>query len=387
VALSWLPGGNARGADAALRGYERYLETIRTVSFDFECRSYSRGGKIKDEQETLTRAIRGSVRRRADDFRLRSRTRSLLWRNGIFVPSDQEYEISLTRDRQLHLQTSYSGTFDSNQMLDFASRPGENPRVSARSTPDDTRLVQIDLAVLFAMYGELPYDRGESIAATVSVANPTVVGAEIEGHSVQEVSARTPRGVYTLWLDSSANYATRRILCVKTGDDLYGDTPLSKMHPIQYPEDDPRPRLPLKEFRFEVGLVELSSPDNGEHYIMSKFEVVEARLFEGGQSFVTRSEVSLSNVRFQCTDADLEPTLEIPDGTVAYLQDSPSIQAEWRDRQIVKIIDEDITARFEGLTRSTAVGGGRRWWLITGNVAVVALLLYIVIRRRWRPAS
>lgn len=94
---------------------------------------------------------------------------------------------------------------------------------------------------------------------------------------------------------------------------------------------------------------------------------------------------SLVSIEFspKLSDADLEPSIRVADGTPVYMMDARHLRFEWREGKIVPVgVDAMKTAR-----DSQFLGGpgSLRSWLTINVVVVVALVLWFVVRR-WRKA-
>jgi hypothetical protein len=234
------------------------------------------------------------------------------------------------------------------------------------------------------LYGAIPYDGANSFGGVILMdLQHTIRDEDIDGHRVKCITSQSAYGTHRLWVDPEAGYAPRRFECQKKNYDLYGNTPISMLKPIT-DLGDRRPHQRPVEFRFIVDQVQLSPIASSATPIVSRFQFSEIRLYEGGATFIRRTSVKLSNIRLECTDADLTLTLAVPDATPVTIQDAPSIRAIWQDGEVVKSIDRDALLRFDGVelkARST-----RRWTLIAMNTVAILILLWLLVRR-WHAAK
>jgi hypothetical protein len=367
-------------------GYSEYLRLLRTLSFEFEYSTFERGGHIGADERLIGRSF-GSLSVRGDEYRFRRRSRYELWREGRFNPYDSDIEEVITSDRQVHLQADYP-TLDATFNLDGFPDAGARFSVATWERNKGIKVEQLDY-MLHALYGYLPFDGDISLASILLLNNDATVTSNttLDGHDVKRIVGHSNYGRYSLWLDLTAGFVPRRIESHKTDESLFAGKQLSQS-PKNNDVDGRHPLGQIHEYNFDVGMVELAIVPGTQHTIMSSFEIVETKVYDNGERFSHRLAVKLSNVRFECSDADLKPVLAAPDGTSVYFNEAPSLKGEWRQGAVVKLVDQDSLRRFEGLSSSgdTNTNWGRRGWLIALNVVAVLVLLYFWTVRRVRTS-
>lgn len=374
----------AAGASAHIVDYKQYLDSLRPLSFDFEYSTFETGGGV-GKKEKLIEYARGSASARGEEFRFRVRQRHVLWYAGKFHPRDSDSEDLITAKRHLHLQADYPTDDTPFRVTDL---PSGRPTyiVTAWERNPGHRLENLH-SFLHTLFGSLPDDSGRDLVSILQSSEASASTHEtVDGHSVILIRSKSDYGTYGIWLDPACGYAPRRIESRKTGNDLFAGRRLA-LFQQRSNSGDRHPSGRIRERRFEVGNVELSLVPGSDQSIMSRFETRDIRLYQGGESFIQRRTVRLSNVRFECTDGELEPKMTVPTGTQVHIRDAPGIRAEWRDGTVHKIIDEKALERFEGLGSPGNAGARRRMWLIVLNLTVVVVLLFVFIVRRYRAVQ
>ena len=235
------------------------------------------------------------------------------------------------------------------------------------------------------LYGYMPYDqkwlpdllcaspldirRGESIAGSQGM-------VVLESHG--------PYGSLELWLDPGASYAPRRLRNKKQGADLIGDQAIGSL-PIPEPgQADEMPNKALRGLIFEVEFIPSSM---GGIPMIAGYTRNDTLVYEGGERYQIRREVTLSEVSFDPAVWALERTLEIPEGTSITIENAPGIKAIWQGGQIVREYDRSVIDRLSDVTfandRST-------WWrhpLLIANAILLPLILVTWWWRSWRRKS
>ncbi len=370
-----------REANAYVDRFAAYLQAARNVSFDFEYTTYEVGGGI-GPTEKLIRFARGSQAVRKDEFRLRRRQRYRIWRAGLFKRGDLDSEEIVTDQRRVHIQASYPIDGDEFDVMSLPSE-GESPVVVTWESPPHIEVGYLD-PVSNTLHGILSDDSGRYVVDIMRSDGRNEVSDElVDGVPVKRLTSTSTYGRYSVWLDPAAGDAPRRIELRKGADDLFNGVPLSS-----YRLNDPQDRHPnaaMREYRFDVDKVLLTSVSGSDRFAMSNFEVRITQLYNDGESFVQRHDVSLATFRYECTDADLRPTMAIPDKTRVHIQDAPMLQAEWVNDEVVKVVNQDVLRQFEGSANS---GVAPRHWLLALNVAAAVVLgLYFLWRRRLRRTA
>jgi hypothetical protein len=373
-----MASGSSRGeaSTEVLSAYEQYLDSLQVLSFDFEYSTYESGGAIGPD-ERLIEVARGSASARDQEFRFRHRNRYVIWYAGKPEPHDIDSEEVITSEWKLHFQGNYETDSLPFEVKDF---PADSTSYEATSWEIDRgdRFENLDY-VMHVLYGSFPYDNGKDVLSILQTdPTSTVTDEKVDGHDVKRVTAKTSYGIYSVFLDTIAN-VPRRIEVRKVVDSLYLGKPLSSFPPIK-DRGDRHPHGQLLEYRVDVNKVALTEVPDTDRWIGSQFEILETRLYEGDQSFRQRRVVKLSNIRFQCEDEDLRPTVPVQNGARVFFQDAPNIKGEWHDGQIVKVVNEEALERFDGLEPTINVR--RRWLLIGLNAGVVLIILCLLVMRR-----
>ena len=321
------------GADSPppVIAYRQYLQSLRTISMDFEYSSFHSGGALGPE-EKLVEVARGSVNVRGNEFRFRKRARSLLWRPTGFVRNDTEQEDVATAKQQLHLQMNYPTNQEPFSLQDFPKTGGGNYGIGMWERNRGLRVENQDV-MLSAFYGQFTFDDDRDVASFLPAKElVTPVDEEHDGIRVVRISGRGPYGTHTVWFDVVVAGVPRRIELRKSGNDLLRRTPLPKTPNVRPAGYERMPAGRVVDFRFDVGGIQITSIQPGDQPVTSSFETKESRQYDSGGLYVQRTDVRLSNVRFECRDADLEPQMKVPNGTEVTCVDSPGIKAEWRNR-------------------------------------------------------
>jgi hypothetical protein len=362
-----------------INDYEKFIQFLRTMSFDFSYSTYETGGRVGGK-EVMIGFGRGSASVCSDEFRIRERQRYLLWYKGDFQRHDMDKEDVQTAKLKLHLQANYPISGSSFPLTELPESGGEFMAVEQGHASHYT--VEKLHIIMSIMYGHLACDLEKDMSSIMRSAQKKEVNVEpIDDHSVRRVTSHGIHGTYSVWLDPADRNAPRRITIRKSSNSLYYGDPLAS-YPISADPGDRHPHEPIHEYVLEVDKVALAPASGSDIRAISGFEVRETLRYKSGSSFVIRNVVNLSNIRFGCSEANLKPVMVVPNGTAVAMRDAPSIDAEWRDGSVVRIVDAKALKRLQGLEVS---GGGawlRHWWLFTFNAVLMLALIYYWARHR-----
>jgi hypothetical protein len=190
-------------------------------------------------------------------------------------------------------------------------------------------------------YGYFPYDDNQYFLNLVrdGRSNNQQSEAVIDGHRTYVLESRNRYGLHTLWLDPNADFAPRRIRLEKRGTDLFNGEQIGLMK-ISKVDFEQRPRLPMRGLVWQVDI----RLDDGRKSasLVSGFTMNETRFYEGGATFDTKDEFTITYQTRDAKVADLRPTLEVPEGTVVQLTKAPAVVAEWRNGEVVKVRDRKV---------------------------------------------
>ena len=201
---------------------------------------------------------------------------------------------------------------------------------------------------------------------------------------VVQLESNGPYGKHTVWIDPAAGYLPTRIEVVKQGPHVMNGTKISSQK--RRPNDgDIWPNQKLIRYRQRIENIVTQTVD--DHPLIAGFTMTQVYEYDQGDSLTWTHRVAIQDVRtsLDWDDASLfQPTIEIPDGTRVYVNDSRNIDYIWSGGEIVldPSLERAVARRMHRyMTKS-------RKWLVAANI--VALLVFGTIwavRRKLRTKA
>jgi hypothetical protein len=370
-------------AEQALKGFEESLRTLATVKFNLQSKTYESGGAFPAET-WLYLTTAEYVR---DDAQWRYRWKSIGNNyHGKFLPYRQEYERLMNGTNFLAAREyEVVNRITESEADALANEPwGEGKSVNVYVTYEDA---SDDAVQGFARQNEtrvlngcLTVDSGRSLSQLMREASPKMEPETVlvDGHATYVVTSKGPLGTHTMWLDPAAGFLPRRIRCEKRGSDLFAGQPVGEI-PARGDAEHRRPNKPMAGCDYEIDHIKIEQIDE-KPFIVGYHETT-VYLYQGGDQFTSRNEVSLSQADLDPPEDALKLTMEIPNGTSVHVYNYPQIDCEWKDGQVVKVVDASVVNGLADLRFEAAQSPARRW-LVVANVALVAILFAVLLYRR-----
>jgi len=178
---------------------------------------------------------------------------------------------------------------------------------------------------------------------------------EVHGADCVKIEASTRYGRFEVWVDAQSGFFPRRIRCLKQGEDLLYDTPLSESALTVPKGRQVIPRGPVsapKQWSWEMDVPELAEYE-GVFYPVETISKIHA-------SFITGEEV-LRTWHAKIVNVDFDPDFDniqafrliAPDGTEVRDSDSPGLALELRNGEVVLAVDE---AFVKGIDETVTTG-------------------------------
>jgi hypothetical protein len=358
-------------AEDALRGYEDYFESIRSISLhsrfmdrnaeksDHFTNTLSQKWRIDFEGRRLWRTTRKII----EDPKTEAEKKLASTYFEALVAPDAHYGISAYVDTR----TAYCV-------------------LSYLETPQDYWKTDTGLGYLCYPFGYLKDGREyQYIPDMVREASKSILSEEGESSSLIVVAAKTAEYEFDISLDPSKGWFAERIEFTRTAPAEDAARPEYCLYTVEHSSNHGGVWLP-DLYRCEI------SKEAGKHKLGGDVRVVDGKFIivtgdsEIGTDYIERpkstliAEVTISDIELgSLSDSDFQLETTIPNGMEVSMQDARRLNFVWRDGEVVSLADE-----LEALRDSEFLGGpgSPRFWAVALGVVLIALILYFAVRGR-----
>lgn len=242
----------------------------------------------------------------------------------------------------------------------FDVRPPLPRGVMGRLTPQASDEFYVSNAMGHAgiAFGLTSFVSPLSVSRLVSMGKNTVTRDEL-GYCLQGVAPDGTR--HRIWIDPDASFVIRRVVFEQSGETL-SDNRFQYNRRVLKSRFGFDEKIPVKSVTFEVRNVQVQ-PLNGMHVITS-LDSIKTIVAENGTNAVESTVHTL-------TDWDLapdfaadafQPRLPVPEGAHVVIEDTPSLEYEYRNGKIQLTVREDTVASLERVQLPNRPAPPRMQW-------------------------
>ncbi len=175
-------------------------------------------------------------------------------------------------------------------------------------------------------------------------------GESIRGASCQVITAKTPYGDYTLWIDPNRGYCITQAEITVASEDLAWGQPLAQQRFGLESQ--------IRMSRIEMKIEDVEIEKVGDWWFPMKGTCSTRVFYSDGTMELMRTQVQRSNVEW---NPDFEAmgafVMDLPDGTPVEYAEYPGIAYEWEKGKVVTAVNQSLIDALDAASKQLAGEG------------------------------